>query len=92
MDRFELISKKMELELQVANEVYLSDLSKQELLKKLIELSLQDDSSNSWAKDKKAPRWTSILLGFFIWLLQTILRKCITVSSSILLEILYKKY
>ena len=47
MDRFELISKKMELELQVANEVYLSDNSKAELLKKLIELEFQDDSSNS---------------------------------------------
>ena len=45
MDRFELISKKMELELQVANEVHLSDKSKVELLKKLIELEFPDDSS-----------------------------------------------
>ena len=47
MDRFELISKKMELELQVANEVYLSDNSKAELLKKLIELEFLNDSSDS---------------------------------------------
>lgn len=47
MDRFELISKKMELELQVANEVFLSDKAKEELLKKLIELEFQDDSFNS---------------------------------------------
>ena len=47
MDRFELISKKMELELQVANEVFLNDKSKEELLKKLIELEFQDDSFNS---------------------------------------------
>tara|TARA_B100001093_G_C26603712_1_gene917072 strand:- start:58 stop:201 length:144 start_codon:yes stop_codon:yes gene_type:complete len=47
MDKFELISKKMELELIVANEVFLSDKSKEELLKKLIELEFQDDSSNS---------------------------------------------
>jgi len=47
MDRFELISKKMELELQVANEVFLSDKSKEKLLKKLIELEFQDDSFNS---------------------------------------------
>ena len=53
MDSFELISKKMELELQVANEVHLSDKSKVELLKKLIELEFQDDSSNSWAKTRK---------------------------------------
>ena len=56
MDRFELISKKMELELQVANEVFLSDKSKEELLKKLIELEFQDDSFNSWANHKKAPQ------------------------------------
>jgi len=47
MDRFELISKKMELELIVANEVFLSDKSKEELLKKLIELEFPEDSSNS---------------------------------------------
>ena len=47
MDSFELISKKMELELQVANEVFLCDEQKVELLKKLIELEFQDDSSNS---------------------------------------------
>ena len=55
MDSFELISKKMELELQVANEVYLSDKSKVELLKKLIELEFQDDSSNSWANRQESP-------------------------------------
>ncbi len=76
MDRFELISKKMELELQVANEVYLSDISKEELLKKLIELSLQDDSSNSWATHKKAPRWTSILLGFSFGYSKLFLEEC----------------
>ena len=45
MDKLELILKKMELELQVANEVHLSDKSKEKLLKKLLELEFRDDSS-----------------------------------------------
>ena len=43
MDKFELVSKKMELELLVANEVHLSDKSKKELLKKLIEIEFESD-------------------------------------------------
>ena len=43
MDKFELVSKKMALELLVANEVYLSDKSKEELLKKLIEIEFESD-------------------------------------------------
>ena len=43
MDRFDLFSKKMELELIVANEVHLSDKSKEELLKKLIEIEFESD-------------------------------------------------
>ena len=43
MDKYELVSKKMALELLVANEVYLSDKSKEELLKKLIEIEFESD-------------------------------------------------
>ena len=43
MDRFELVSKKMELELLVANEVFLDDQAKEELLKKLIEIEFESD-------------------------------------------------
>jgi len=43
MDRFELVSKKMELELIVANEVFLDDQAKEALLKKLIEIEFESD-------------------------------------------------
>ena len=43
MDKFELVSKKMELELLVANEVFLDDQAKEALLKKLIEIEFESD-------------------------------------------------
>lgn len=43
MDRFELVSKKMELELLVANEVMMDDQAKEALLKKLIEIEFESE-------------------------------------------------
>ena len=92
MDRFELISKKMELELQVANEVFLSDKSKEKLLKKLIELEFQDDSSDSCAKDKKAPREPPFSWGFSLGYSKRFLGRYVPIFKLILLEFLYEKY
>ena len=43
LDKYELISKKMELELLVASEVFMDDQTKKELLKKLIEIEFESD-------------------------------------------------
>ena len=43
MDKYELVSKKMELELLVANEVMMDDKTKEALLKKLIEIEFESD-------------------------------------------------
>ena len=43
LDKYELISKKMELELLVASEVFMDDQTKKELLKKLIEIEFESE-------------------------------------------------
>ena len=43
LDKYELISKKMQLELLVANEVAMDDQAKEKLLKKLIEIEFESD-------------------------------------------------
>jgi len=43
LDKYELISRKMELELLVAAEVMMDDQAKKELLKKLIEIEFESE-------------------------------------------------
>ncbi len=43
MDKYELISRKMELELLVAAEVMMDDQAKEALLKKLIEIEFESE-------------------------------------------------
>ena len=43
LDKYELISKKMQLELLVACEVMMDDKTKEKLLKKLIEIEFESD-------------------------------------------------